>query len=178
MHLTTDESFESNMFELTGEALIRLIYPSDSKRLQLFKQHLNTEDHEAQDFFNIMEDSAKLHLELKKWKQGHQATWIWRHWLSMFNCSQDTETWWSNRKDNVWVDPPSDEDGNSLDMSKTWTYTVLEPYSRAIDLDRYSPNMDHPWVQDILHDMSTFRIQSCSACALFNIRSQMTAFVG
>jgi diaminopimelate decarboxylase len=76
MHLTADQAFKSHLFGMNEEQLIQLVYPSNTKRLQLFKCHSNSQDREAQDFFTLIEDTAKLRTEMESWERGIKITWI------------------------------------------------------------------------------------------------------
>lgn len=58
--------------------------------------------------------------------------------------------------EDVWIGPRDDENGEPLDMSSSVTYMVERlTYGEVIDSDRYSPNLAHPSVQEILRDMPT-----------------------
>jgi hypothetical protein len=159
MHLGGDQVFKSNLFGMNGKELIQLVDPSDTKRLQLFKHHSNPQDQEAQDCFTLIEDTAKLRAEIDSWKRGVKITWIWRHWMAMLRkCRGGNDTWLNNRMEDVWNGPRDDENGEPLDMSLPHTY-MREGYTygEVIDDTRYTPNMDHPWVQNIVANMPTFR---------------------
>lgn len=60
--------------------------------------------------------------------------------------------------DYVWIGPREHGNGQLLDISSPITYrTPKLSWADVIDNDRYSPDMDHAWVQGILNDMPVFR---------------------
>lgn len=161
MHLTAKNALKSHLFGMNAEEPIQVVDLSGSERLEHFKRHLNTYDKEAQQFFTIIADAAKLETDMDSWVRGVQITW--RHWLiqwEKYHSELDVELWLINRMNEVWDGPCDDKFGNPLNMSDPCSYMLMlegSIHRRIIDDTRYSPNMDHPWVQSIVGDMPIFR---------------------
>lgn len=66
---------------MNADEPVQVVDLSGTERLERFKRHLYPYDKEAQQFFTLIANAAKLETDMRSWMRGVQITWIWRYWL-------------------------------------------------------------------------------------------------
>lgn len=154
----TDEAaiVQSHLWGSHGEQRIVLVDARDSKRVAEFHKfwqtHGTPKDIETEAFFDACsENGPKIHYfeTPAEFLQDLQIRWLHDHMLFQGDSAHAEEL-----QREAWLQSPRDFDGKAEDPRQA-DYGNLpgRPFARQL----WSPNHDHPWVQDVLAHMPDFQ---------------------
>ncbi|KNG88160.1 hypothetical protein ANOM_003349 [Aspergillus nomiae NRRL 13137] len=137
LHITREVALRSGLFGLLGDAPVQMVDVDDEARLRkfqaLFREHALEKEPALQILFELL-TSTRFRAAVEKWKR--HAEWIFLASL-----------WDYARKVNL--------DILGVDPGSAWVPCL--PQSRSIDLHRYSPNENHPWVKEARQSLPKLR---------------------
>lgn len=145
----------SGLFGLLGDEHIQLVDPLDTKRLKdYFRFLVKARRRQANsDVGRLLEACWKQRYKpIPEWREEARTREVWRAWLAAhaggFKGITDPRDIW---------DGPREWDNHELDMLDLASFALSQ--GTGIDMQRFRPNQQHPWVQDVLAGLPSFRPQ-------------------
>ncbi|KAB8266983.1 hypothetical protein BDV30DRAFT_244751 [Aspergillus minisclerotigenes] len=137
LHITREAALKSGLFGLLGDALVQMVDVDDEARLRkfhaLFNEHALEKEPAVQTLFELL-TSTRFRAAVETWKR--QAEWI-------FLASE----WdYARKKSN---------DILGMNPGSAWIPYLSVP--EHINLHRYSPNENHPWVKEAIQSLPKLR---------------------
>ncbi|KAB8256151.1 hypothetical protein BDV32DRAFT_161365 [Aspergillus pseudonomiae] len=128
LHITREVALRSGLFGLLGDAPVQMVDVDDEARLRkfqaLFREHALDKEPAVQTLFELL-SSTRFRAGVEKWKR--HAEWVFL--ASLWDYAQKANL------DILGANPGS-----------AWVPCLSRP--EYIDLHRYSPNENHPWVKE------------------------------
>ncbi|KAL4893796.1 hypothetical protein BDV59DRAFT_192931 [Aspergillus ambiguus] len=156
IHTSRAAARESGLFGLLSDAPTQLVDATDTSTIAKFHELWASNlalDMTPADFFR---DQEAFQARLTQWLKELSALWVYKDWhkayLNKWRGVLDPEE--------IWLGPRIDEDGDLRDMllpeclhrpsgpNGPWSF---------LDCGLFSPNLDHPFVQQALAAMPRFR---------------------
>ncbi|KAJ5773819.1 hypothetical protein N7457_008715 [Penicillium paradoxum] len=137
IHTDLKNALDSQLFGLLGDSPIQIVDPYDTERLQKFLELSNPQDRDVRLFSDMAIDTEGLKKSIDKWSSNLVVAWIWEKW--------------GREIEKAALDIPSP---HTVWIGDHWT--GLGQYI-GMPGATLRPNMDHPWVQQIVNSMPRFR---------------------
>ncbi|GAB1201479.1 hypothetical protein APSETT445_000053 [Aspergillus pseudonomiae] len=137
LHITREVALGSGLFGLLGDAPVQMVDVDDEARLRkfqaVFREHALENEPAVQTLFELL-TSPRFRAAVEKWKR--EAEWIFLASL-----------WDYARRGNL--------DSLGTNPGSAWIPCLSQP--EDIDLHRYSPDENHPWVKEARQSLPKLR---------------------
>ncbi|OGM48723.1 hypothetical protein ABOM_002037 [Aspergillus bombycis] len=137
LHITREVALRSGLFGLLGDAPVQMVDVDDGARLgefqALFREHALDKEPVVQTLFELLK-TTRFRAAVEKWKR--RAEWVLL-----------ASRWYYAQRENL--------DILGTNPASAWVPCLARP--DRIDLYRYSPNEDHPWVKEARQSLPKLR---------------------
>lgn len=156
IHASVKEARSSGLFGLANDEHIQLVDPLDTNFIMEFFQFTRIVDRgqgrDAVAFFDAFRDNVgQWEAQVRAWRRDGLTRDLWTAWMAEYHLG-----FVGIFNPGGVFDGPRWRNGNALDMTDTASYRTSET-GGSIDFDQYGPNENHPWVEDFLEGLPTFR---------------------
>lgn len=153
IHATRAAAAESGLFGLLLDAPIQLVDATDTSKIAKFHELWASNSALDTTPASFFRDQVSFQVRVRQWLKELVALWVYYPWMKAWKDK------WRGVIDpeGIWLGPRIDEDGFLRDMLIPGCLESDPGPPFCVDYNLFSPNMDHPFVQEALVAMPQFR---------------------
>jgi hypothetical protein len=154
IHASFKAAADSGLFGLLVDAPVQLVDATDVTKIAQFQDLWATNPQRDLTPDSFFRDQKSFQARLARWCDELRSLWVFNEWYKAYTRKNG----WLGivKPEEIWLGPRYDEFGSERDMLLPGCLCSDE-VPKDLDYDLFSPNFDHPFVQQALAVMPRFQ---------------------